>query len=66
MKNNEGKNSRLCFGRFGWLDKLLKMLDDVGKYIVICKIHYDFYKDNDDFKIQLIELSIKHNFNYGR
>ena len=57
------KNSRLCFSAdLDDCDKLLKMLDDVGKYIVICKIHYDFYNDNDDFKIQLIELSIKHNF----
>ena len=57
------KESRLCFSAD--LDNendLIKILDEVGPYIVICKIHYDFYTDSSELKNSLISLSIKHNF----
>ena len=58
------KNSRLCFSAdLDDKDYLVKMLDNIGQYIVICKIHYDFYNDESgDLKKKLIELSIKHDF----
>lgn len=57
------KKSRLCFSADIYVqDKLLRILDDVGPYIVICKIHYDCYKHNNDLKFKLIELSVKHKF----
>tara|TARA_B100000242_G_C43042732_1_gene486553 strand:+ start:1075 stop:2202 length:1128 start_codon:yes stop_codon:yes gene_type:complete len=57
------KNSRLCFSAdIGDTNKLLEIVNNIGKYIVICKIHYDFYQENEEFKQKLIESSIKHNF----
>lgn len=58
------KKSKLCFSAdLDDPEKLTEMLDSIGKYIVICKIHYDFYNDDDDkIKTRLIELSIKHDF----
>ena len=44
-------------------DKLIKILNDIGDKIVICKIHYDFYEDkNYELKDKLIELSIEKDF----
>ena len=57
------KKSRLCFSAdIGDTNKLLEIVNNIGKYIVICKIHYDFYQENEEFKQKLIESSIKHNF----
>ena len=58
------KKSRLCFSAdHSNTDYLLKMLDEIGKYIVICKIHYDIMNDIDEnIKKKLVELSIKHDF----
>ena len=57
------KNSRLCFSAdIGDTNKLLEIVNNIGKYIVICKIHYDFYQEDEEFKQKLIESSIKHNF----
>ena len=57
------KKSRLCFSAdIENEEELIKKIDDVGEYIVICKIHYDYYNDNVELKNKLIELSIKHNF----
>ena len=58
------KKSRLCFSAdLDDPERLIKMLDLIGKYIVICKIHYDFYNDTEEYiKTKLIELSIKYDF----
>lgn len=57
------KRSRLCFSADIYdSKKLLTMLDNIGSYIVICKIHYDCYKNNEHIKRSLIVLSVKHNF----
>ena len=58
------KESRLCFsGDLDSKDELVNILEKIGDKIVICKIHYDFYEDNDgSLKNKLIELSIKHEF----
>jgi len=60
------KKSNLCFAAdIENPTKLFNILDKIGEYIVICKIHYDIINiDNyeGDFKKELINLSIKHNF----
>ena len=58
------KNSRLCFSAdIDDKDKLIEILDKIGKNIIICKIHYDFYDDKDEtLKKNIIEMSIKHDF----
>ena len=58
------KNSRLCFSAdIDDKNKLIEILDKIGKNIVICKIHYDIYDDKDEIlKKNLIEMSIKHDF----
>tara|TARA_E500000331_G_C17234007_1_gene703937 strand:- start:686 stop:1792 length:1107 start_codon:yes stop_codon:yes gene_type:complete len=58
------KESRLCFSAdLDDKDKLIKILQDIGDKIVICKIHYDFYEDdNKGLKNKLIELSIEKDF----
>lgn len=60
----KSKESRLCFSAdLDDKEKLIEILNNIGKDIVICKIHYDFYIDNDEtLKKQLIDLSIKHDF----
>lgn len=58
------KESKLCFSAdLDDKDKLIKILEDIGDKIVICKIHYDFYEDeNKELKNKLIELSIEKDF----
>ena len=58
------KKSRLCFSAdLDDKEKLIKILEDIGDKIVICKIHYDFYEDDNKYlKNKLIELSIKKDF----
>ena len=60
----EKKKTRLCFS--GDVDdklKLIDILENIGKYIAICKIHYDIYDDKDDtLKNALIRLTIRDNF----
>ena len=58
------KQSRLCFSAdLDDKQKLIQILKDIGDKIVICKIHYDFYEDdNKELKDQLIELSIEKDF----
>ena len=44
---------------------MLDILESIGKYIVVCKIHFDIiniYDYDGDFKTALIDLSIKHDF----
>lgn len=63
-KISKEKNSNLCFAAdIEDPAKIINILDQIGKYIVICKIHYDIMDDSDNnFKKQLICMSIKHNF----
>jgi uridine monophosphate synthetase len=59
------KKSRLCFSAdIEDEDKLFEILESIGKYIVICKIHFDIFNktNNNSFKEKLIDCSIKHNF----
>jgi uridine monophosphate synthetase len=60
----EKKKSKLCFSAD--LDnkrQLIDILQSIGDKIVICKIHYDFYEDeNQELKTKLIELSIEKDF----
>lgn len=63
------KKTKLCFSAdIEDPNKLLKILDIIGKYIIVCKIHsdiinlYDYYNYNDNFIEELIKSSIKHNF----
>lgn len=59
----EKKKSRLCFSGDVEKEKLIEILEKIGKFIVICKIHYDIYDDEDSYlKKKLIDLSIKYNF----
>ena len=60
----EIKQSKLCFSAdLDDKELLIRILEDIGEYIVICKIHYDFYEDNNyELKNKLIDLSIKHDF----
>ena len=58
------KNSRLCFSAdVQNSEKLFQMLEEIGKHICVCKIHYDIFNDNDEtIKNGLIRASIKHDF----
>lgn len=62
------KKSKLCFSAdIEDPEKLLTILDNIGKYIVICKIHYDIIDTEKlstdlNFQEELIKLSIKHDF----
>lgn len=61
----EEKKTKLCFSAdITDIVKLKKIINEIGKYIVICKIHYDIIPHNikEEFKNELINLSIKHNF----
>jgi uridine monophosphate synthetase len=67
-KISEMKGSNLCFSAdIEDPHALIKMLELIGKYIVVCKIHYDIINvsamgESDNFKKELINLSIKHDF----
>ena len=59
------KKTDICFSAdlVEDLEKLLDIIDKIGSYIAICKIHYDTIDDrNENFKDALINLSIKHDF----
>ena len=59
------KKSDICFAA-DTMDypHLWAILEKIGKYIVICKIHFDTVDDlcKEAFKHTLIDLSIKHDF----
>ena len=65
-KISDHKNSRLCFSAdIENPVKLLNLLNLIGKYIVICKIHFDIIKIKDykgDFQDDLIKSSIDNDF----
>lgn len=59
------KKSNLCFSAdLLDLPKLWQILDTIGPFIVICKIHFDMIPDalRSEYKDTMIELSIKHDF----
>ena len=57
------KKSNLCFSAdLEDGDKIIKILEKIGKYIVVCKIHFDIIKDNHKFIDKIINSSIEHNF----
>ena len=62
------KKSMLCFSAdVQDTQKTISILNEIGKYIVVCKIHYDIIEDFENiFKSRLIELSIQQFFDNGR
>ena len=65
MLNNikESKKSNLIFSAdISNHEKIIQILETVGKYIVVCKIHSDIIDNIDDLVPEIIKLSIKHNF----
>ena len=60
------KKSKLCFAAdlVDDLPKLWSIISDNGNDIVICKIHMDIVPviHRDEFKMKIMELSIKHDF----
>lgn len=61
------KNSKLCFSAdIDNPTKLLNILDIIGNFIVVCKIHFDIIDfssyNRNTFKENLIKASIKYNF----
>jgi uridine monophosphate synthetase len=62
------KNTRLCFSAdIEDPNKIIEILNKIGKYIAICKIHFDIFKFIDSnhfnsFKKELINLSNNNNF----
>lgn len=64
-KIRKDKQSKLCFSAdLIEFPKLWDIIDRIGDRIVICKIHYDIVpeKYREEFKIIMIDKSIKHNF----
>ena len=60
---SESKSSKLIFSAdIQDYEKIIQILEVIGKYIVVCKIHLDIIDDIDEFIPKLIDLSIKHNF----
>ena len=61
----KSKNSCLCFSAdLLDLTKLWSIIHDIGKYMVICKIHYDIVPETEreSFKEKMVDLSIEHDF----
>lgn len=57
------KKSKLIFSAdIPDYNKIVDILNSIGEYIVVCKIHCDIIKNIEEFKPILIELSIKFNF----
>jgi len=60
------KNSKLCFAGdlVDDLPRLWSIIAEIGKRLVICKIHMDIVpvKDRDEFKAKIMELSIQYDF----
>ena len=60
---SEKKNSKLIFSAdIPNYERIIEILEKIGKYIVACKIHSDMIDNIEEFIPKLIELSIKHNF----
>lgn len=59
------KVSNLCFSAdLLDLSKLWSILDEIGKYIIVCKVHYDIVPEEErqEYRERMIEFSITHNF----
>ena len=60
---SETKCSKLIFSAdIQDYEKIIQILEVIGKYIVVCKVHLDIINNTDEFIPKLIDLSIKHNF----
>lgn len=65
QKLRKEKRSDLCFSAdLMDLPKLWSIIEQIGKHIIICKIHYDMIPEEKRFEYRdrIIELSIQHNF----
>ena len=62
-KISKNKKSKLCFSAdITDLVQLSSILEKIGKYIVVCKIHSDIYNDQKLAKDIILQASIKHDF----
>lgn len=60
---SESKKSKLIFSAdISNCQKIIEIVEKIGKHIVACKIHSDMIDNFDTYIPKLIELSIKHNF----
>ena len=60
---SKNKSSKLIFSAdIPDYEKIIQILEVIGKYIVVCKIHLDIIDNIDEFIPKIIDLSIKHNF----
>lgn len=62
-KIKKEKKSNVCFSAdIVDINKLTQILNDVGPFIVVCKVHCDIFSDFEKVKTILIELSVKYDF----
>ena len=60
---SESKKSKLIFSAdISNCQKIIEIIEKIGKHIVACKIHSDMIDNFETYIPKLIELSIKHNF----
>lgn len=60
---SESKKSKLIFSAdISNCQKIIEIIEKIGKHIVACKIHSDMIDNFETYIPELIELSIKHNF----
>ena len=60
---SQKKKSKLIFSAdLSDYNKIIDILNNIGQYIVACKIHYDIIENVEKFIPILIDLSIKYNF----
>lgn len=60
---SESKKSKLIFSAdIPNCQKIIEIIEKIGKHIVACKIHSDMIDNFETYIPELIELSIKHNF----
>lgn len=60
---SESKKSKLIFSAdISDCQKIIEIIEKIGKHIVACKIHSDMIDNFETYIPKLIELSIKHNF----
>ena len=63
LQNISQKKSKLIFSAdLSDYKQIINILNNIGEYIVACKIHYDIIKNVEEFIPILIDLSIKYNF----
>ena len=65
QKISEKKNSKICLAAdIQEPEKLIELLDKIGKYIVVCKIHFDTFDftQQEEVMHKIIEKSIEYDF----